>query len=169
MSPRFGGGFPRYVRTLGNLACIEYVADVAELEMLRHKAERVPHARPSVTPIVSRLPGETLRKLRVVLHPSVCLVQSRFPIVTAWENCRIGGAGDMVERWVGEAAIVARPFLQVEVHRLPSGGYAFLHALSEGQAVGTAAGVANDVAAEFDLVSALKLIEDAKVIVGVHS
>jgi len=169
MSHRFGDDFPRYLRSLGTLACIEYVADVAELEMLRHKAEHAQHARPVATPILSRLSGETLKKLRVRLHPSVCLVQSRFPIVTAWETYRTSGAGVTVERWVGEAALVARPFLKVEVRRLPPGGYAFLRALSEGQTIGTAAaGRVNDVSPQFDLASVLELIEDAKVIIGVH-
>ena len=165
---RFGDEFPRFLRSLGDLACIEYVADVAQLEMLRHKAERVPSAPPAITPIVSRLPGETLKRFHVLLHRSVCLVQSRFPIVTTWENYRTNGAGGVVERWVGEAAIVARPFLRVEVRRLPSGGYAFLRALSEGQTVGAAAATANDVSADFDFVAALELIEGAKVITGIH-
>ena len=90
-TPGFGDDFPRYVRTLGTLACIEYVADVAELEMLWHKAERIRSAPPAVTPIVSRLPGETLNRLRVVLHPSVCLLQSRFPIVTACDCGPLAG------------------------------------------------------------------------------
>jgi Putative DNA-binding domain len=165
---RFVDDFPHFLRSLGDLACIEYVADVAQLEMLRHNAERVPRAQPAVTPIVSRLPGETREKLRVLLHASVYLVQSRFPIVTAWEINRTNSAGGVVERWVGEAAMVARPFLRVEVRRLPSGGYAFLTALSEGQTVGTAAGTASDVSPGFDVVAVLELIEDAKVIAGVR-
>jgi hypothetical protein len=166
---RFGDDFPRFLRTLGTLACIEYVADVAQLEMLRHRAEHALHARPVATPILSRRPEEKLSKLRVRLHPSVRLLQSRFPIVTTWENYRSNGAGGEVERWVGEAAIVARPFLTVEVRRLPSGGYAFLRGLSEGQTVGTAAGTVKNISPQFDLASVLKLIEDAKVIVGVHT
>lgn len=165
----FGDDFPRFLRGLGNLACIEYVADVAELEMLRHKARHAPHAPPSVTPILSKLAGERLNKLRVVLHPSVCLIQSRFPVVTAWESNRTRRAHGMVELWEGEAAVVARPFLKVEVRRLPPGGHAFLQALARGQTVARAAETANHLAAGFDVASGLRLIEDAKVVVGVES
>jgi hypothetical protein len=35
----------------------------------------------------------------------------------------------MTERWIAESAVVARPFLKVEILRLPSGGYAFLSAI----------------------------------------
>jgi hypothetical protein len=165
----FGDDFPRFLRGLGNLACIEYVADVAELEMLRHKAEHAPYAPPYLTPTLSNLAGERLNKLRAVLHPSVCLIQSRFPVVTAWESNRTSRAYGMIELWGGEAAMVARPFLKVEVRRLPPGGYAFLRALSQGQTVAGAAETANRLAAGFDVASGLRLIEDAKVIVGVES
>lgn len=42
----FGNNFPHFIRSLGNAACIEYVADVAELERLQHKARYAQHVRP---------------------------------------------------------------------------------------------------------------------------
>jgi hypothetical protein len=164
----FGDRFPGFIRSLGNAACIEYVADVAELEMLRHKARYAPHVRPLAELALSSLQAERLNGLRVVLHPSVCLVQSRFPIVTAWENNQINSGDGMIERWVAEAAIVAWPFLEVEVRRLPLGGYAFLRELSDGKTVATAVGIATEVAPKFDVVSSLRLIDDAKVVVGIQ-
>jgi hypothetical protein len=104
--------------------------------------------------------------MRVVLHPSVYLVQSRFPIVTTWENNQNNSGDGMIERWVAEAAIVARPFLEVGVRRLPSGGHAFLRALSERKTVAAAAEIAIEVAPQFDLVFILRLIEAAKIVVG---
>jgi hypothetical protein len=165
----FGADLPRFLRSTGDLACIEYVADVAELELLRHKAERAAHAPPLATLTLSKVPVERIDRLRLVLHPSVCLLQSRFPIVTTWENNRTSRTRDIIERWVGEAVMVARPFLKVEVRRLPPGGYAFLRALCAGQTVAAAAGAASDVSREFDAASSLGLIEDAKVIVGAQS
>jgi hypothetical protein len=164
----FGDNFPHFIRGLGNAACIEYVADVAELEMLEHKARYAQHVRPLAALALSSLQAERLSGMRVVLHPSVYLVQSRFPIVTAWENHQTSDGDGMIERWVAEAAIVARPFLEVEVRRLPSGGYAFIRALSEGRTVATAAEIATEVAPKFDVASGLRLIEDARVVVGIR-
>ena len=79
----FGDEFPHFIRSLGNAACIAYVADVAELEMLRHKARYASHVRPLTALALSFLRAQRLNRLRVALHPSVYLVQSRFPIVTA--------------------------------------------------------------------------------------
>jgi len=91
-----------------------------------------------------------------------------FPIVTAWENNRTDDGDGMIERWVGEAAIVARPFLKVEVRHLPPGGYAFLRAISEGKTVATAARIATETTSSFDLVSNLKLIEDTKLAIDIQ-
>jgi len=164
----FGDNFAHFIRSLGNAACIEYVADIAELEMLQHKARYAQHVRPLAALALSSLQAERLTGLRLVLHPSVCLVQSRFPIVTTWENNQANDGDDIIERWVGEAAIVARPFLKVEVRRLPPGGYAFLRALSEGKTVATALGIATEVVPKFDVVSSLRLIDDLKVVVGIQ-
>ena len=159
----YGDSFARFIRSLGNAACIEYVADVAELEMLRHKAKHAAHAQASGAPALS-LRAERLRELRIFLHPSVCLVQSRFPIVTVWETNRNNRDG-MIEQWVAEAAVVARPF---ELRRLPFGGYAFLSELSKGKTVATAAEIATAVSPKFDVASNLALLDDAKVVVGIQ-
>ena len=164
----YGDDFPRFLRSRSSLACVEYVAGVAELEMLRHKARYAPHAQPLAALALSSLQAEKLAGLRVVLHPSIGLVQSRFPIVTAWENNQTDNDGSTIERWVGEAAMVARPFRDVEVRRLPSGGHAFLRALSEGQTVATAARMAAESGTEFDIVANLRLIEEANVVVGIY-
>jgi hypothetical protein len=164
----YGDSFPRFIRSLGNTACIEYVADVAELDMLRRKAKHAAHARPFGTPVLSSLRAERLSELRIFLHPSVFLVQSRFPIVTIWENNRTDDGDGMVKRWIAEAAVVARPFLKVEVRRLSSGGYAFLSALSEGKTVATAVEIATEVSPKFDVASNLTLLDDAKVVVGIQ-
>jgi len=164
----FGDNFPRFIRSQGSLACIEYVAGVAELEMLRHKARHAPRRRPLAALALCSLPTERLMELRVVLHPSVGLVQSRFPIVTAWEINQTNDNQRMIERWIGEAAMVARPFRDVEVRRLPSGDCVFLRALSDGQTVATAAALATQTVPEFDVVSGLRLIEDARVVVGIY-
>jgi hypothetical protein len=164
----FGDDFPDFIRSLGNAACIEYVADVAELEMLQHKARDAQHVRPLAALALSSLQAESLCGLRVVLHPSVWLVQSHFPIVTTWENNQTNDGDDIIERWVAEAAIVARPFLKVEVRRLPPGGYAFFRAISEGKTVATTARMATETTPSFDIVSNLKLIEDTKLAIDIQ-
>ncbi len=117
---------------------------------------------------LSSLPAERLWEMRVFLHPSVCLVQSRFPVVTIWENNLTDDGDGLIERWLAEAAIVARPFLNVEVRRLPPGGYAFLSALSKGKTVATAIEIATEAFPRFNVISCLTLLDDARVVVGMQ-
>jgi hypothetical protein len=101
---------------------------------------------------------------------------ARYPVIrrlvgapsTIWENNRIDDGDGMIERWIAEAAIVARPFLKVEGRRLPSGGYAFLSALSEGKTVATAVESATEASPRFDVVSCLMLLDDASMVVGIQ-
>jgi hypothetical protein len=58
--------------------------------------------------------------------------------------------------------------LEVEVRRLPLGGYSFLHALSEGETVAPAIRIATKTAPKFDIGSALQPIDNAKVVVGIR-
>lgn len=162
----YGDNFPGFLRNQGTLASIEYVADIAELEMARGRARYAADVRPLVAAALSSLQTRRLHGLRVVLHPSVCLVQSRFPIVTIWESSQTGDG--MIDRWGCEAALVARPFVEVEVRRLPPGGYAFLRALGEGQIVSTAVAVAMDATPNFEVCSNLAVLQDANVVVAIQ-
>jgi hypothetical protein len=162
----YGDNFPGFLRNQGTAASIEYVADIAELEMARGRARYAPDAQPLAAAALSPLKTRRLHGLRVVLHPSVCLVQSRFPVVTIWES---GQTGDgMIDRWGCEAALVARPFLEVEVRRLPPGGYAFIRALSEGQIVATAAALAARATPKFEVHCNLAVLRDANVVVAIQ-
>ena len=168
IAPSFGDNFPRFLRSQSNTPSFEYVADIAELEMVRRKARRAADVRPLPAKTLLSLPAEWLEALCITLHPSVGLVQSRFPIVTIWENNQSDDENRMIDRWSAEAALVARPFLEVEVHRLLPGGYAFIRALSEAQTVAMAVRAATAATSEFEFPSNLALLTEANVIVGIH-
>jgi len=127
----YGDGFPQFLRGLGQDACISYIADIADLEIARGKAYHAADVDPLPPEAFAAIPGERLAELRLSFHPSVVLLQSRFPIVSVWQTNQ--GVHDMALRqWRAEAALVARPRLDVEVRRLPPGGFEFLTDLSRG-------------------------------------
>lgn len=103
---------------------------------------------------------------RLVLHPSVFLVSSRFQIVTIWKNNQSDGENAMIERWRAECALVARPFLEVEVQCLPCGGHAFIKALSEGHTMAMAIEAGKAVTPGFDIASNLAVLAHANIVVG---
>src|SRR6516225_6263601 len=68
---------------------------------------------PSLSIAGSRAPPRTA---------SFNFVASCFPIVTIWETNQSEHQDGRVDRWSVERALVARPFLEVEVRRLPPDG-----------------------------------------------
>jgi hypothetical protein len=134
--------------------------------MLRGKAERAPYIRPLGRKALSVLQARP-ETMRVALHPSVFLLQSQFPVVMIWQNNR-SADGRAIRRWSAEAALIARPFLEVIVCRLPPGGYAFIAALSVGQSVAAAEAAVAAVAADFNVASMLTLLADVQVVAGLR-
>src|SRR5262250_2849902 len=74
----FGETFPQYLRSLGEAASFEYVADVAELEAARARAHHSADACPLDARVL--LLSALFIEYGLVLHPSVELVTARFPI-----------------------------------------------------------------------------------------
>jgi hypothetical protein len=164
----YGESFPSFLRTQGRLASIEYVADIAELEVARRKAQQAADARPIDVSVSRAWQAEHPNGVRVILHPSLHVVASRFPIVTIWENNQRGNENCMIERWRAEAALVARPFREVEICRLPPCGHTFIGALARGQTVAVAARAAMDARPDFDAAAGLAILFEANAGIGVH-
>src|SRR4051812_14140000 len=136
----YGDGFPQFLRSVGGDACI---ADTADLEMARGKAYHAADAASLPAQAFAAIPAEQLAGLRLTFHPSVSLLQSRFPVVSLWHaNQETGEATSPQER--PEAALIARPMLEVEVWNLPPGGFAFLTTLMRGATTVNAAAAAMD-------------------------
>jgi hypothetical protein len=161
----YGYAFPQFLRRLGDDAGIDCIADVADLEVARGKAYHAADAAPLPPQAFAAIPAERLAGLRLSLHPSVSLLQSRFPIVSVWHaHQQLGDATSRQSR--PEAALIARPMLEVEVWNLPPGGFAFLTALSRGATMAEAADAAMDAAPDFDLTVNLSVMIEARIVAG---
>lgn len=159
----YGDGFPQFLRSIGTGPSAEYAADVAELESARVRAYHALDALPLPAETFSNLCPDALPDLRFKLHPSISLVSSPFPIVSAWEAGMQGGS---VDRWTAEAALIVRPRLDVHVWRLPPGGCAFFRAIGAGRSVGEAATGAMTSAPQFDLAQIFHVMICAGAVAG---
>ena len=161
----YGDAFPQFLRRLGRDACINYVADIADLEVARGRAFHAADVDPLPPEAFAVMPGERLADLRLSFHPSVVLMQSRFPIVSVWQANQ--EANDTALRqWRAEAALIARPLLDVEVWRLPPGSFQFLTELSRGSTIGQSAETAMNDTPESDLAVNLSLLLDANIVIA---
>lgn len=165
---QYGEMFPRFLRRRGKTASIEYVADIAELEMARNKAHHAADAGPVAPQAFASLRPAKHNRVRILFHPSVFLVASRFPIVTIWRNNQTGGEGAMIDRWRTESALVARPFFGVEVRCLPPGGHVFISTLTDGHTIAAAGEAGMTVAPNFDIASNLAILAEANVVVALR-
>jgi hypothetical protein len=158
----YGDAFPQFLRRLGDDAC---TADIADLEAARGKAYHAADAVSLPPQAFAAIPAERLAGLRLTFHPSVSLLQSRFPIVSLWQANRDAGGVAMPQQRL-EAALIARPMLEVEVWNLPPGGFTLLTALRRGATMAKAAEAAMDAAPDFDLAVNLSVLIKARIVTG---
>ena len=147
----YGDGFPAFVAAFEPARELAYLADVARLEAARTRAYHAADATPVGADQFATLDGEIAGDLRIAMHPSTEIVRSPFPIVTIWAMNSGEAQLGPIETWCGEDAVVARPYLDVQVRTLPQGGAAFLLALAADRSLAEAAGAAFADDPDFDL------------------
>jgi hypothetical protein len=147
----YGDAFPDFLATFEPAAELPYLADVARLEAARTRAYHAADARPLEPAALAGVEAAALAGLRFVLHPSVEIVASAFPVVAIWAMNAGETEFSELTDWRGEDALIARPMLDVEVRRMPAGARTFLQALGAGQPLGAAAEAALTSSPDFDL------------------
>jgi hypothetical protein len=146
-----GAFVPKYLRRLGHSPSIEYLADIAELELAYWKAGPTAATANSV-PAFSKVYARLFDQLSVEFNPSVSVMRSRFPIVTIWENYRCWD-DRFLPKWGPEAALVFNRSGLAQIRRLSAGEYAFVSALSHGATLGKAITRAKAASLDVDLVA----------------
>src|SRR6185295_9308521 len=105
-------------------------------------------------------------QLRVMLHPSVSIVTSPYPVYSIWSVNQSRAPAVPVSPWTTEAALVARPLNTVEVTKLTAGEAEFLRVLAGGRTIAEAVGVALDNASDFNASQAIVLLITARIVTG---
>ncbi len=163
----YGAGFPGFIEGFDPVAGLPYLGDVARIERGWVEAYHAAEACAIGPGAFARVPTDDLPNLRVVLHPSLRLVRSRFPALTIW-RMNIGGAvpASVDLGAGGEDVVIIRPEAGVELRALPCGGADFLQALRDGCSMLAAmqAGMAAD--ARFDLSVNLSALMSAGAFIG---
>ena len=151
----YGKGFEDFVRSFAPAAELRYLPDIVRLENARMAAYHAADATPVNPQRLTMIDISRLEALKFALHPSFGVIRSAYPVVTIWGM----NSGELplapIRDWLAEDAVIVRPHLNVLVRRLPTGGAAFLEALSKGQPLGAAVGIAQEDAIDFDLTANL--------------
>lgn len=144
----YGDELPGFLEDLPQVAHLPYLPDIARIDLARRQAYHAADA-PVLEPQALACDADSLMRARISLHPSLRVIRSRWPVDEIWRFAMIPDApkpgGD------GQTVLITRPGYDPVQTTLPSGAAAFLRALDDGMAFGTAADTAAAAAADFVL------------------
>jgi hypothetical protein len=162
----YGDTFPDFIDGFAPASPVPYLAAVARIELARglayHAADAIPLGREAFAVV----PAGSLASLGVVLHPSVSVVTSDYPVFSIWQVNQPGSAIVPISPWAGESVLIVRPFHAVEVHKIVPAQAAFVRALAARSSLAEAAQAGLAASAGFDMAGALALLIRAGLIVG---
>ncbi|MCC0052753.1 MAG: putative DNA-binding domain-containing protein [Rhodobiaceae bacterium] len=152
----YGGGFADFIAGFAPAASVPYLADSARLDNAQRVAYHAADAEPAGGDTLKRLETTAPFALRLVLHPSLAVVRSRWPVLSIWQANRGERSGALPEG--GEDVLVLRPRLDVALYRLAPGAVAFIGSIRSGCVLGDAAEAAIADSDAFDLAETLALL-----------
>lgn len=166
----YGGDLPGFIERFEPARSVPYLADMARLELARVRAYHAADAPALASEAVSLAlaSGERMAELRLLCHPSLAVIESRFAVVSLWAAHQ--GQGDLatVDPDQAEATIVLRQGIDVLVLRAPPGAAEFMMAIGRGQNLGDAASRAASAHADFDLSATLALLLGHDALTAIH-
>jgi len=147
----YGDDFGDFVAEFEPAMEIAYLPDIIRLEAARGRAYHAADAAPLEAAALAALDPERLAELVLIPRPSLSVLRSPHPVITIW--AMNSGAMPLapIDDWQGEDALIIRPNMTVEIHRLPPGGATFLSALADGASLAAAVEAAMQQAGDFDI------------------
>ncbi len=132
----YGAEFPEFIATFVPAASLPYLCDVARIERAWVEAYHAADAHAIAPEDFARMRPDDLPDMRVIVHPSVRIVRSKFPALTIWRANTDDALSPVVNLAAGsEDALIARPDADVEVYALLPGGADFVRALGDGNSM----------------------------------
>ena len=165
-----GAAFPEFVGSFQPAASVAYLADVARLEMLRVRSYHAADAPALELHALGQTLADphTLSSLRILLHPSVYLLQSQYAVYALWAAHQGALAIETVNPGLAQAVLVFRRELDVEVMQLSAAQAQFVDQLAHGAGLGAAAVEATQHDQGFDLGTFLASLIRLQLITGIH-
>ena len=154
----YGADLARFLESYGPARPLAYLPDVARLEWAIDQAAIAADASALDLAALAAVDQDALAMLRFRLHPSVRLIESRYPLLHIWQaNQPDRDGSDEIDLGEGgDSLLVARAERAVGIERLTPGEAQLLRALAANAALGAAAARAGAVNPSFDLPAVLQ-------------
>ncbi|MGA8051539.1 MAG: DNA-binding domain-containing protein [Burkholderiales bacterium] len=162
----FGESFAEFVAGFPHTQDLPYLADVARMEWLAHRAHYAADAEALDLGRLGAVPEEAYGRLRLSLAPGCALMASCWPLARVWEVHQDDFEGEFsVDLDSGpQRILIYRPNYRVLVGVLGAGGYRFLQAVASGAPLAGAVDAALAAEPDFALGTALAAWVEAGVI-----
>lgn len=164
----YGRGFAAFLDEFPPAGAMPHLGDVARLEWAWLNAYHAAEAEPVAIDVMAGVAPQAYGNCRFRLHPSLSLVDSRWPAASLWAAATGRGPEPDAGRDRAEAAAVVRPAHEVTVTVLPAGGGAFFRAVIAGADLISAAEAAAETAPETDLSEHLRGLFDMGAVIGLR-
>ena len=132
----YGAAFPDFLEHLPQAAILPYLPDTARLEWAINTVLHAPEARPLDLAQLTRLTEAEMGRVCFEGHPTVRLLQSRFPVDAIWRAVLAGddGALEAIDLASGPVCLtIHRTESGMEVNRLNERQWRFVSSLFAGR------------------------------------
>lgn len=147
----YGDDFPRFIDQFTPADDVQFLSDVARLEVAWSQAYHAADATPLDARALANMRPDALLETRLMLHPSTRILRSEYPIAQIWSTHLSSDDVTPPSTWGPQDVVIVRPDGEVEVNLLGSGLFAFVRALLDGQRVQDAAELAPLDGPAFDI------------------
>jgi len=135
----YGEGFIDFIKSYPACLDLAYLSDVARLEWNYIRAFHAEDVELLDINTLQQIAPESLQDISFVIHPSVQLMQSDWPVDTIWEENLKADVGTInLQHHSGCHVLIYRQQLQVQVVNLSRECFSFLEALTEGLSIASA-------------------------------
>lgn len=139
----FGQDFPAFLSYFEHTKTMPYLADVAKLELARHHAYHADDSAVMKPDDFTKVDDQAFAMAKVLLHPSVQLLNSEFPVFRIWQsNHANASTEDRIDLDEPQSVIIVRHDYECLVFQVDHGTYRFYQALLEKMTVNDAANYA---------------------------
>lgn len=161
----FGETFAEYLGTLTGCRSFPYLPDVAWLEWMRQQTVLAPDSQP--IDLVESL-DTSGGSQRIVLHPSLHLLESRYPVFTIWHYALQPTSARLVLDGGGESVVLWREDGEVAMATLDPASFACIAAFANGCSIDDAQTAAAVIDPDFDVAPCIESLLDRHLVTGIR-
>lgn len=153
----YGSSLPKFIGGFAALSNYPYMADVAQLDYLRHLSWYAEEATSLTPEDYAHVDVTSLSAAHIRLHPSANLLSSKYAVFSIWDSNQTGSS-EQVNAYESENLLVFRQADEIVTCKLETGLFTFLLNLQQQHSFTEALEAAFDADATFNPAEAVNYL-----------